>query len=209
MEIYFRNKMISYFDIISFFQKKKFVFLFRPFLGYLGSNTAVIKPLRIKGLKNIYIHSNATIQNGTWLEALPLTGESCKLVIGEGSTVGHFNHIYATNEIVIGKNVLIADKVYIADNQHHYDDINIPIMKQPIKQLSEIYIGDNSWIGECVSIIGSSIGVHCVIGANSVVTKNIPDYCVAVGAPARIIKRYDFDKNIWRRTDKDGNFIEE
>ena len=58
-------------------------------------------------------------------------------------------------------------------------------------------IGDDSWIGENVCIIGASIGRHCVIGANAVVTKEIPDYCVAVGNPARVIKRYDFEQKDW------------
>ena len=54
---------------------------------------------------------------------------------------------------------------------------------------------------------GASIGKHCVIGANSVVIHDIPDYCVAVGAPARIVKRYDFSAQQWRKTDQKGNFI--
>lgn len=56
----------------------------------------------------------------------------------------------------------------------------------------------DTWIGTNVSIIGNvNIGKHCVIGANSVVTHNIPDYSVAVGCPARVIKRYDFNQNKW------------
>jgi len=59
-------------------------------------------------------------------------------------------------------------------------------------------IGEGSWIGTKVSIIGSvRIGKHCVIGANSVVTKDIPDFSVAVGAPAKVIKRYDFERKEW------------
>jgi len=65
--------------------------------------------------------------------------------------------------------------------------------------LSPVSIGDGSWIGENVCIVGATIGKNCVIGANSVVTKNIPDFCVAVGIPARIIKRYDLNKCAWIR----------
>src|SRR5690606_32270085 len=106
---------------------------------------------------------------------------------------GNFSHLYATGLVDIGNNVLIADKVYISDNLHSYEDVNIPIWKQPIKQLREVRIGNNSWIGENVCIIGANVGNHCVIGANSVVTKDIPDYCIAVGTPAKIIKRYCFE----------------
>ena len=52
---------------------------------------------------------------------------------------------------------------------------------------------------------GVKVGEHCVIGANSVVTKDIPDYCVAVGMPARIIKRYNFKTNTWERTDSNDD----
>ena len=73
----------------------------------------------------------------------------------------------------------------------------MPVKYQPIKQLNEVYIGDGCWIGENVCIIGASIGKNSVIGANAVVMKDIPDYCVAVGAPARVIKKYDFDLQEW------------
>ena len=62
-------------------------------------------------------------------------------------------------------------------------------------------------LGENVCVIGASIGKTCVIGVNSVVTRDIPDYFVAVGSPARLIKRYDFDRQEWRNTDNNGKYI--
>jgi len=167
-----------------------------------------MSPLKIEGCSNIVIGNRVNIEYKTWLAAVPHTGSlTCKLVIGNGTSIGHFNHIYATSRIVIGENVLTADKVYISDNLHSYDNINLPISKQPIKQVKEVYIGDGTWLGENVCIIGSSIGKGCVIGANSVVTKDIPDYCVAVGSPARIIKRYDTTSETWLKTTSNGEFI--
>ena len=110
-----------------------------------------------------------------------------------------YNHIIATRKILIGKSVLTANHVYITDNLHGYKDVTVPIICQPITQLNDVIIGDGSWIGENVCIIGASIGKHCVIGANAVVTKDIPDYCVAVGVPAKVIKLFDFNTNTWRR----------
>ena len=147
------------------------------------------------------------IERHSWLAAMPLTGFSTKLIINDGAAIGHFAHIYATNNIEIGSNVLIADKVYISDNLHGYENIHLPIINQSIKQLNVVIIGDNSWIGENVCVIGASIGEHCVIGANSVVTKDIPAYSVAVGAPAKIIKRYNFNNNQWQKTNAAGEFI--
>lgn len=177
---------------------------------YFGDKSSVLFPLNLDGIENISIGDRVNVAYKSWLAAVPHTGESkCELVIGEGSSLGNFNHIYATKSIVIGKNVLTADKVYISDNLHGYENITMPIIHQPIKQIPTVIIGDGTWLGENVCVIGAKIGKNCVIGANSVVTKNIPDYCVAVGAPAKIIKRYCFEKNEWLKTDKKGNFIKE
>ena len=177
--------------------------------GEISSSSHIISPLRIDGGKNIFIGKNVFVAYKTWLAALPLTGErECRLEIHDGVILGHFNHIYATKKIIIEKNVLTADKVYISDNLHGYEDITIPIKNQPIIQNGEVLIGENSWLGENVCVLGSSIGKHCVIGSNSVVTKNIPDYCVAVGVPAKIIKRFCFETGLWRKTDSLGNFID-
>lgn len=168
-----------------------------------GRNVSVLFPLKIDGTKNISIGDSVVIAYKTWLAALPHTGEeSCELIIGKGSRIGNFNHIYATKSIRIGENVLTADKVYISDNLHEFKDIDTPIMYQEIKQISPVVIGNGTWLGENVCIIGASIGENCVIGANSVVTKNIPNYCVAVGAPAKIIKKFNIEHQKWMKNEE-------
>jgi acetyltransferase-like isoleucine patch superfamily enzyme len=188
------NKIYSSFYIRFFrlFYKSKF--------KYFGNNSSVLFPLNMNGIENISIGDNVKVAYKTWLAAVPHTGaEKCELIIGEGTCIGNFNHIYATKSIIIGKNVLIADRVYISDNLHSYENINIPIIHQPIKQIGTVVIGDGSWLGENVCVIGAKIGKNCVIGANSVVTKDIPDYCVAVGTPAKIIKRYCLETQKWNK----------
>ncbi len=177
-------------------------------LGKIGFKSKIINPLHLDGKKNIYIGNNVLIRDKTWLAALPLTGSNdCKLEFHEKCQIGHFNHIYCTNSILFEKGVLTADKVYITDNLHQYSDINVYICNQEIKQLKKVVIGEGSWLGENVCIIGASVGKQSVIGANSVVTKDIPDYSVAVGSPAIIIKRYCFEKKEWLKTDVNGTFI--
>lgn len=172
--------------------------LHRHSFGAIGKGVFIFSPLQVDGAENIYIHDGVHIGYKTWLAALPLTGEaSCRLEIGKGTALGNFNHIYATHSIIIENKVLTADKVYISDNVHGYSNINIPVIEQPVRQKGKVRIGEGSWLGENVCVIGASIGKNCVIGANSVVTKDIPDYSVAVGIPARIIKKYDFDKLEW------------
>ena len=176
----------------------------------LGKNFYIRRPIELQGTERISIGSNVNIGWGAWLAASPHTGffKECELIIRDGVSIGNFTHIYATKKICIQKNVLIADKVYISDNLHGYEDVSTPIIKQPIVQKNEVEIGEGSWLGENVCVIGASIGKHCIVGANSVVTKNIPDYCVIVGAPAKIVKRYCFEEQKWKKTDYKGNFIE-
>ena len=182
--------------------------LYKYHFKRFGKKSFIQSPLKIDGIENIEIGNNVFIAYKTWLAAMPLTGEKSKLVIEDGVHIGNFNHIYATQSIIIRKDVLTADKVYISDNLHGYEDINVPIIKQPIVQRNEVEIGEGSWLGENVCVIGASIGKHCIVGANSVVTKDIPDYCVIVGAPAKIVKRYCFEEQKWKKTDHKGNFIE-
>ena len=94
------------------------------------------------------------------------------------------------NSLDIGEKVLLSPNVYITDCNHEYRDINVPVIDQGIVQKGQkVSIGGGSYIGINAVIVGNiRIGSHCVVGANSVVTKDVPDYCVAVGSPARVIK---------------------
>ena len=176
---------------------------------FMGKGSRIISPLRIQGHDNIWIGNNVSIHNFAWLASLPLTSRNGKsiLKIEDNSVIGDFCHIWSTESIVVHKNALIANFVYISDNLHGFEDVNTPIVNQPIKQLKPVEIGEGCWIGEHVSIIGASIGKNSIVGANSVVTHDIPDYCVAVGSPAYIIKRYNLTSRQWEKTDKNGNFI--
>lgn len=196
------------FRAISFFLRIINSLSYRMRLSNFGKNSVIIKPLQIDGARNISIGHSTIIQYKTWLAAVPLTGElSVELHIGSGCSIGHFNEIYATKSIIIEDKVLTADRVYISDNLHSYKRPNIPIIDQPIKQITPVRIGEGSWLGIGVAVIGANIGKHCIIGANAVVTRDIPDYSVAVGIPAKIIKRYNFSSNMWEKTNPDGSFI--
>ena len=81
--------------------------------------------------------------------------------------------------------------MYITDQNHGYEDVSRPISQQSQPERA-VVIGDGSWLGYGTVVLpGVTIGKHVVIGANSVVTHNIPDYSVAVGSPARVVRRYD------------------
>jgi acetyltransferase-like isoleucine patch superfamily enzyme len=177
-------------------------------LASFGNNSKILKPTGIDNPKRIYIGNNVLISYWGWLAATPHTGdENCKLIIGDGTYIGRFCHIYATSLIEIERKVIIADKVYISDNLHGYKNIDLPVIDQPIEQTKTVTIGEGTWLGENVCVVGASVGKHCVIGANAVVTKNIPDHCIAIGIPAKIIKRYNFTTGDWQKTNESGEFI--
>ena len=115
-------------------------------------------------------------------------GDRC--LIGRGSgIVGHFS-------IEIGNDVWTGHHVYITDQNHGYEDISKPISQQTQPERA-VRIGDGSWLGHgCIVLPGVTIGRHVVVGANSVVTHDLPDYCVAVGAPARVIRQ--FTDGVWK-----------
>lgn len=177
------------------------VYLFRLFNFYkykeLGPRAFVSKPLRLNGTRYMRIGKNAIVQTSSWLIALKIDEHDPELVIGEGCALGDFNHIAAVRRVVFGKSVLTANGVYVSDNVHGFEDIHTPIMDQPVKFKAEVHIGDGTWIGENVCIVGARIGKNCVIGANSVVTKDIPDFSVAVGSPARVIKQFNVSSGKW------------
>lgn len=167
----------------------------------IGEKSNIFPPFRIDGGKNISIGKNTNIREYAWLAAYNLTGTTPRLSIGDFSRIGYNSHIICTKSIIIENSVSIANSVYISDNLHTYEDINIPIIQQPISQAGEVLIGEGSWIGEHACIIGAKVGKHCVIGANAVVTRDIPDYSVAVGIPAKVIKKYDFNAKSWQKVD--------
>lgn len=159
-----------------------------------GINSYIGKRCNIKGGLYIQIGSNVTIRPDVDIWA---SGKG--IIIQDGSEIGQRTRISITNSLVIEKDVLISPNVYITDCDHQYQDITKAVIRQGvIDSENTVCIGEGSYIGINSVIVGNvRIGKHCVIGANSVVSKNIPDYCVVVGAPAKIIKRYSLSGEKW------------
>lgn len=129
---------------------------------------------------------------------------SGRIEIGKNSRISMYSRIGSMGLVKIGQNVNTGPHIFIADFNHEYRDPTKAPMHQgnafvPNEDGSPtLIIDEDTWIGTNVVIVGKiHIGKHCVIGANSVVNKDIPPYSVAVGCPAKVIKRYDFDKAEW------------
>ncbi len=168
----------------------------------LEFHSLIIKPLRIDGQKYISLLKGAVIQKYAFLYAARIDDHEPEVIIGKGSVLGNYNHIAAVRKVEFGENVLTSDRVYVSDNLHEYENVNVPIMHQPVKFKSEVHIGNGSWIGENVCIIGARIGKNCVIGANAVVINDVPDYSVAVGSPAKVIRKFNIQTNKWETVEE-------
>lgn len=176
-------------------------------------NNETILSNKIYAGKNCYFEGSSLIQLGKNI----IFGDGTKIIaissfnsshadqkfnpvikIGNNVQVTANLHVYAMKEIVIEDNVLFAANVFLSDGFHGYDKIGIPYKDQPISNLGAIHIGEGSWIGQNVVVMPwIQVGKFSIIGANSVVTKSIPEYSIAVGIPARVIKKWDFEKKDW------------
>lgn len=180
-----------------------FTALERPRFGQLGRNSFLYWPYRVDGAEGIRLGDGSVFQRGSWLYCVGNGSAPASLHIGKGCVFGYNNHVTAASSVRIGDYVLTANNVYISDNLHEYRDITRPVMHQPVIVKGNVSIGDGCWLGENVVVIGASIGRNCVIGANAVVTRDIPDYCVAVGIPARVVRQYDPASGQWRAVGHD------
>ena len=199
--------MIFQMRLFNFLRSKQFEMLHKSKFLHFGRRTKVLRPVAIEGPGNIYLGSDVYIAAHSCLAASPISGaEDCQLTIEDGCSIGRFNHIYATQQVILRKKVLTANGVYISDNAHDYRDPHIAILDQPVLHVGAVEIGEGSWLGHNACVLGVCIGRHCVVGANAVVTRDVPDYSVVVGAPAIIIKRFDVDAGTWKATFPDGIF---
>lgn len=164
---------------------------------------------QINGKSNINIGKNFYAGKFLRLEAFLLYNDqefNPRLIIKDNVIINDFVHIGCVNYIEIGNNVLMASKVYITDHNHgNYNNFsqsnpNISPSKRYIDNEKKVIIEDNVWLGESVSILPNvRIGKGSIIGANSVVCKDIPEYCIAVGSPAKVIKKFNFETLTWEK----------
>jgi carbonic anhydrase/acetyltransferase-like protein (isoleucine patch superfamily) len=155
-----------------------------------GHRSVLQTPIRLKNSSQIVVGSGVFVGGGSWLQVLDeYTGDEPALVIGDGTSVVGRCVLSAAASVRLGANVLLARNVYISDHSHRFDDTTLPVLAQGVAKIEPVEIGDGAWLAENVVVLpGVRIGRGSVVGANSVVADDVPDYCVAVGQPARVIK---------------------
>ena len=178
--------------------------VYKPFFGKFSFPSYIGKPIYINNFKKIFIGKRVRIFPNSRIECL---SEDAKIIIHDNVSIGHNLHLTAFSTLEISKNCTISSNVLITDNQHTYLEIGDHIMNQK-SVIKKTFIGENCFIGTGAVIdAGTILGKQCIVGANSVVSGSYPDYCVIVGAPGRIVKRYDTNTKVWKKTKVNGDFI--
>jgi acetyltransferase-like isoleucine patch superfamily enzyme len=156
------------------------------------------RSIKIACPENISIGDGCQFDEYTQLIATPYS----RLIIGKGVRFSNgFAHVTASfDTIEIEDDCLFGALVLIINGNHGYQDIRTPIKYQESYSTGPILIKAGSWIGRGACIMGGvTIGKNSVVGASSVVTKSIPDYCLAAGNPAKVIKKYNFEGKAWEK----------
>jgi len=192
--------------------KIKTILWYKQLFGKIGKRCAVFKPIRLIDPHNVNIGDEVRIYKDSRIETIERWGDTKfnpVILIGNRTTFEQRLHLICASRVEIGDDVVISADVMITDNNHDYREVNRNIMHQTL-EVKEIVIGNYCLIGMGARIMaGTRLGNNCVVGTNSVVIGEFPDYSVIVGSPAKIIKRYDFEICKWRKTNNRGDFVNE
>lgn len=160
-------------------------------------------PSTIRSLGEIKVGKNCRFGRYSTIE---LFNSDSRLIVGDGFRSNSYLHIGVVSSVIIGQDVLVASGVYISDHSHGVygelepSDPRIPPVQRGLT-VAPVVIGNNVWLGEKSAILpGVRIGDGVIVGAGAIVTKDIPEYCIVAGVPAKIIKRYDFIRSAWHST---------
>ena len=154
-----------------------------------GFRSRMASPDMITGARSIRIGKQVLVGKGARLEAF----DGASLEIGDNTSIQMYFHCGAASSVRIGRDVLIAGRVYISDHDHRMDDPQLPPRLSRELVVKPVVIGDGAWLGEgCVILKGVTIGPRAVVGANAVVTRDVPPGGVVGGVPARLIRTMEF-----------------
>lgn len=161
--------------------------VFRLFYS-CGDRLQIGKFVRIHNHRNVIVGNNVAIGSNSIIAAY----HEGAIELGDNVNIGEYTHITCINSIHIGSGVLTGRFVTITDNSHGrivLEDIVREPWRRDLISSGPVFVGKNVWLGDKVTVLPNvTIGEGTIIGANSVVTKDIPSFCVAAGSPAKVIK---------------------
>lgn len=170
---------------------KLFSLAIKGSFAQFGRRSVIQRPVRLSGERQIAVGDDVFVGAGSWLLVLESCDTPLAIELGSGTSIAGTCVISAAQHIRLGANVLLARNVYLADHMHGFEDPDAAVLDQGITRVLPIEIGDGAWLGQNVVVSpGVRIGRGAVIGANSVVREDVPDFSVAVGAPARVVRTF-------------------
>jgi lipopolysaccharide O-acetyltransferase len=157
-----------------------------------GARSVIEPPVRLQGEARIAVGDDVFVGAHSWLQVLEGPDRHVALSIGDGTSIAGSCVLSAAMSVRLGRKVLLARNVYISDHSHAFADVTRAVLDQGITKVEPVEIGDGAWLGQNVVVgPGVRIGRGAVVGANSVVLEDVPDYAVAVGAPARVVRELE------------------
>ncbi|CAN5154410.1 acyltransferase [soil metagenome] len=186
----FGSVLNSIFNLYTVFVTRKF--------KKMGVGCSIRPILNTTHSENISFGNDVSVGILCWIDTNISLTPTPKLTMGNRVHIGAYSMIIAANNIEIGNNVLMSERVIILDHIHDYTDVKKAVIDQPIVSKGKIVLEDDCFIGANAVIMENiRIGKHAVVGANSVVTKDVPPFSVVAGIPAKVIKKYDSKKKQW------------
>jgi acetyltransferase-like isoleucine patch superfamily enzyme len=168
-----------------------------PFYHKKGKKVKIFRHARMDTMPYTYFElgDNSSIESYTFVN-----NGMGPVIIGQSTFIGAMNVLIGP--VTLGNHIITAQNVVMSGLNHGTSDVTVPFRYQACTT-GQITVGDGSWIGaNAVITAGVNIGKYCVVAAGSVVTKSVPDYCIAAGNPARVIKQYNHETKEWERVVK-------
>ena len=170
-------------------------FLYKIRFHKIGFPSKLGKALKLIKARNVSCGKKVRIMSGYRIECYP----PGTIEIGDDVSIGQNLHMISGGKLVVGNHVTFSGNVFISNLSHSYKQINISALKQE-SIIKDVYVGDYCFVGYGACILpGTRLGKNVIVGANSVVSGEFPDYVVIAGVPAKIIKKYNFNKNEWEK----------
>lgn len=185
----------------SMWARLKSKWLYSMSFGHIGARSWIKKTNMVVTPANIRIGDRVRIEKGATLYCVSKYSgaqHDGRIVIGNDVYANIGLNITVANLVEIGDEVAFGPNVFLNDFDHGYEDPEMGMIQSGLNVKQPIRIGARSWIGSNVYIGGGvSLGEHCIVGANSVVTRSFPAFSVLAGSPAKLLKTYDLQTKSW------------